>query len=107
MFKELNKNKIMFLMLLFILIFFFINLYFLMVGIYYVFIWYDFEGGLFGSLFVGLENFKFFWQFGMLLKFMINMVGYNFVFIILGNGFVIFCVIMLSEVCGKFFKKIM
>lgn len=45
MLKELNKNKIMFLMLLPTLIFFLINSYFPMVGIYYAFTRYDFEGG--------------------------------------------------------------
>ncbi|WP_144424451.1 ABC transporter permease [Paenibacillus xylanivorans] len=106
MLKELNKNKIMFLMLLPTLIFFLINSYFPMVGIYYAFTRYDFEGGLFGSPFVGLENFKFLWQSGMLLKLTSNTVGYNLAFIILGNGLAIFCAILLSEIRGKVFKKI-
>lgn len=106
MLKELNKNKIMFLMLLPTLIFFLINSYFPMVGIYYAFTRYDFEGGLFGSPFVGLENFKFLWQSGMLLKLTTNTVGYNLAFIILGNGLAIFCAIMLSEIRGRLFKKI-
>lgn len=105
MLKELNKNKIMFLMLLPTLIFFLINSYFPMVGIYYAFTRYDFEGGLFGSPFVGLENFKFLWQSGMLLKLTTNTVGYNLAFIILGNGLAIFCAIMLSEIRGGYSKK--
>jgi putative aldouronate transport system permease protein len=59
---ELNKNKILFLMIAPTLVFFFINSYVPMVGIYFAFTRFDFNGGLFGSPFVGLENFKFLWS---------------------------------------------
>ncbi|MNI44035.1 putative multiple-sugar transport system permease YteP [compost metagenome] len=76
-----------------------------MVGVYYAFTRFDFAGGLFGSPFVGMENFKFLWQSGMLLKLTGNTVGYNLAFILLGNGIAIICAVLLSEVSGKLFKK--
>ncbi|WP_314585766.1 ABC transporter permease subunit [Paenibacillus terrigena] len=102
---ELNKNKVMFLMLMPTLIFFLINSYFPMVGIYYAFTSYDFAGGLFGSPFVGLDNFKFLYQSGALWKLTINTIGYNVVFIILGNILAIAVAILINEVRGKWFKK--
>ncbi|CAH1054495.1 ABC transporter permease [Paenibacillus pseudetheri] len=105
-FYELNKNKIMFLMIAPTLLFFLINSYAPMVGIYYAFTSYDFAGGLFGSPFVGLDNFKFLTQSGILLKLTINTLGYNVVFIILGNVVSIGAAILLSEVRGKLFKKL-
>lgn len=103
---ELNKNKIMFAMLMPTLVFFLINSYFPMVGIYYAFTSYDFAGGLFGSPFVGLDNFKFLVQSGMLWKLTINTIGYNVVFIALGNILAIAVAILLSEIRGKLFKKL-
>jgi len=102
---ELNKNKVMFLMLMPTLIFFLINSYFPMVGIYYAFTSYDFAGGLFGSPFVGLDNFKFLYQSGALWKLTINTIGYNIVFIVLGNVLAIAIAILISEIRGKLFKK--
>lgn len=102
---ELNKNKIMFLMIAPTLLFFLINSYFPMIGIYYAFTSYDFAGGLFRSPFVGLDNFKFLTQSGILWRLTINTLGYNLVFIILGNVAAIAAAILLSEVRGKLFKK--
>ena len=87
------------------LIFFLINSYFPMVGIYYAFTSYDFAGGLFGSPFVGLDNFKFLYQSGALWKLTINTIGYNIVFIVLGNVLAIAIAILISEIRGKLFKK--
>jgi len=103
---ELNKNKIMFAMLIPTVLFFLINSYFPMVGIYYAFTSYDFAGGLFGSPFVGLENFKFLYQSGTLWKLTLNTIGYNLVFIVLGNALAIAVAILISEVRGKLFKKL-
>jgi putative aldouronate transport system permease protein len=105
-FYELYKNKIMFLMLLPTLLFFLINSYSPMVGIYYAFTKFSFTGGLFNSPFIGLDNFEFLTKSGMLVKLTLNTIGYNLVFIILGNGLAIFCAILLSEINSKFFKKL-
>jgi putative aldouronate transport system permease protein len=103
---ELNKNKILFIMIAPTLLFFLINSYAPMIGIYYAFTRFDFDGGLFGSPFVGLDNFKFLWKSGVLLTLTRNTISYNLAFIVIGNAMAIFCAIMLSELKGKYFKKI-
>ncbi|MBP1963746.1 ABC transporter permease [Paenibacillus aceris] len=103
---EIVTNKIMFLMLLPTLIFFFINSYIPMVGIYYAFTRFDFNAGLFGSPFVGLDNFSFLWKSGILIKLTLNTLGYNLAFIVFGNVFAILCAVLLSEIRSAWFKKI-
>ncbi|KAA1187874.1 MULTISPECIES: ABC transporter permease [Paenibacillus] len=96
----------MFLMLLPTLIFFLVNSYFPMVGIYYAFTQFDFNSSMFNSKFVGLQNFEFLWRSGTLVKLTMNTIGYNIAFIVLGNVLAIACAILLSELNGKWFKKI-
>lgn len=105
-FYELHKNKLLFLMIAPTLIFFFINSYVPMVGIYFAFTRFDFNGGLFGSPFVGLANFEFLWKSGVLWTLTRNTVAYNLAFIVFLNVTAIFCAILLSEMTGKFFKKL-
>lgn len=104
--KELVTNRILFLMLLPTLVFFIINSYVPMVGVYYAFTRFDFNTSLFNSQFVGLENFKFLWQSGVLAKLTLNTIGYNIVFILLGNVLAIALAILLSELRLQWFKKL-
>lgn len=103
---ELSRNRILFIMLLPAVFFFIINSYIPMVGIYYAFTQFDFNTSLFNSEFVGLANFKYLWQSGMLTKLTLNTVGYNLAFIVLGNVLAIACAVLLSELKSKWFKKI-
>lgn len=103
---DLVRNRVLYLMLLPTLIFFLVFSYIPMVGIYYAFTRFDFNSTLFTAPFVGLDNFKFLWQSGTLIKLTLNTIGYNVAFIFLGHGFAIFIAIMLSELSGKWFKKI-
>lgn len=103
---ELNKNKILFIMLAPTLVYFLINSYAPMIGIYYAFTRFDFDGGLFGSPFIGLDNFKFLVNSGVLWVLARNTIAYNIAFIIMVNASAIFAAIMLSELKGKLFKKI-
>lgn len=104
--RELVTNRILFLMLLPALIFFLINSYVPMVGIYYAFTRFDFNTSLFNSQFVGLDNFKFLWKSGVLARLTLNTVGYNIVFILLGNVLAIALAILLSELRLQWFKKL-
>lgn len=104
--RELVANRIMFLMLLPVVVFFIINSYAPMVGIYYAFTRFDFTRSLFNSEFVGMENFKFLWNSGILTKLTVNTLGYNAAFIFFGNTLAIFCAILLSEIKLKWFKKL-
>ncbi|MEK0317819.1 ABC transporter permease [Cohnella sp. 56] len=104
--QELVKNRILFLMLLPVLVYFFINNYLPMIGIYYAFVRFDFNTSLFKLDFVGLQNFDFLWKSGKLLELTYNTIGYNAIFIILGNVLSITVAILVSEVKSKWFKKI-
>ncbi|MGU3470981.1 ABC transporter permease [Paenibacillus sp. D51F] len=104
--QELSRNRIMFLMILPALIFFVIFSYIPMVGVYYAFTNFDFEGGLFGSEFVGMQNFKFLYDSGVLWNLTKNTVLYNLAFILLGNALQLLCAIFLSELPGKWFRKL-
>jgi putative aldouronate transport system permease protein len=104
---ELNRNKILFLMLLPTLLYFIINNYFPMIGIYYAFVQFDFHASnLFQMPFVGLKNFEFLWKSGKLVELTVNTIGYNIAFIVLVNITAISVAVMLSEIRGKWFKKI-
>ncbi len=103
---ELKKNKILFLMLVPTIAFFLINNYLPMVGIYYAFTRYDIQGGLFGSPFVGLENFKFLYKSNILWNITKNTILYNLVFIAVGNSIQIFIAILLYRLSGRIFRKV-
>ncbi|WP_152396117.1 ABC transporter permease [Paenibacillus guangzhouensis] len=102
---ELRKNKMLFLMIALVLVFFVVFSYFPMVGVYYAFTNYNFDGGLFGSPFVGMQNFKFLYESGALLSLTKNTVLYNLAFIFIGNLLQLICAIFLSELASKWFKK--
>jgi putative aldouronate transport system permease protein len=88
-----------------VLVFFVVFSYFPMVGVYYAFTNYNFDGGLFGSPFVGMQNFKFLYESGALFSLTKNTVLYNLAFIFIGNLLQLICAIFLSELTGKWFKK--
>lgn len=102
---EINKNKILYLMVIPALLFFIFNSYLPMFGLYLAFTRYDFRGGMFGSPFVGFDNFRYLFKSGALWTITRNTVLYNFVFIFFGNGLQIFTAILLSRIPGKLFKK--
>ncbi|MFB9275977.1 ABC transporter permease [Cohnella cellulosilytica] len=102
---ELYANRILFLMLLPVLVYFLINNYAPMIGIYYAFVQFEFNTSLFNMSFVGLKNFEFLWKSGKLIELTVNTIGYNLAFIILGNVLSISVAVLLSELKGKWFKK--
>lgn len=103
--KEVKKNWVLFLMLAPTFLFFLINSYLPMVGVYYAFTNFNFRDGLWASPFVGLKNFEFLFK-GDLVRLIRNTVLYNIAFILLGNITQIFFAILVSQVLGKWFKKI-
>ncbi|GIP58328.1 ABC transporter permease subunit [Paenibacillus woosongensis] len=103
--KELNKNRTLFLMIAPTLLFFIIFSYIPMIGVYYAFTNFDFEGGLFGSEFVGFKNFEFLYKSGILWNLTKNTVLYNLAFLIIGNIMQIISAIFLAQLASKWFKK--
>lgn len=102
---ELKKNWIKFLMILPAVIFFFVMCYIPMAGIVLAFKSYTYDGGIFGSPWIGFENFRFFFLSGKAWTVTRNTVLYNAAFIMINSFFQISCAILLTEVFGKKFKK--
>lgn len=106
--SELMKNKILYLMILPGVIYFLIFNYAPLVGVYFAFVDYKPLSGPFGfgSEFVGLKNFEFFFGSGMWLKITFNTLFLNALFIFTGLMLQIFMAVMLNEIGNKYFKKI-
>lgn len=93
-------------MLLPVILYFLIFHYAVMPGAYVAFVDYKLNKGIFGSNFIGLKNFEFLVQNGDLWNITKNTLLYNIVFLALGNIIQIVFAIMLSEISGKWFKKV-
>lgn len=73
---------------------------------YVAFVKYNYRDGIFGSKFVGLQNFEFLWESGKLLSLTKNTILYNLAFILLGNLLAVVVAILLNEMRCKWFKKV-
>lgn len=104
-FKEFRRNWVLFLLLVPAILFFAVNCYLPMAGMYFAFEKFNFRDGLWSSKFVMFDNFKYIWR-ADLFKLVKNTVLYNLVFIILGHAFKIFIAILISQLTGKWFKRI-
>ncbi len=105
-FREIYKNKALYLMMLPTIIFLLINNYLPMAGLSIAFIKYRPALGIFNSEFVGFQNFKFFFSTPDFVKITKNTVLYNVVYIILDISVATFCAIALNEMRKKTAKKV-
>ncbi len=104
--QKLWKYRVLTLMCLPAIIFFFLFSYMPMPGIYVAFVKYNYRDGIFGSKFVGLQNFEFLAESGKLFSLTRNTILYNLAFILLGNLLAVFVAILLNEMKSKWFKKV-
>ena len=104
--EKLWKHKVLTLMCLPAIIFFFVFSYMPLPGVYVAFVKYNYRNGIFGSKFVGLQNFKFLAESGKLFSLTKNTILYNLVFILLGNLCAVIVAILLNELQSRRFKKI-
>lgn len=104
-FKRFQKEKWLWLMILPAIIFVFVMSYIPMVGVLFAFKQFNYVDGIF-SKWVGLKNFEFFFKSGKAWLVTKNTLIYNAMFIILGQGMEIILAILISEVSGKYFKKV-
>lgn len=88
------------------IVFFFLFSYVPMPGMYIAFTDFNYAKGIFGSDFIGFENFRFLFTSGQLSTLLRNTVLYNLCFIIVGNSVQIILAILLNEVGSKLFKKV-
>ena len=104
--EKVVRYRVLLLMCLPAVIFFFAFSYMPLPGIYVAFVKYNYRDGIFGSRFIGLDNFKFLWTSGKLFSLTRNTILYNLVFILLGNFLAVFIAILLNEMKSKWFKKV-
>ena len=104
--KQVYNSRILLLMCLPAIIFFIVFNYCPLPGIRIAFTNYNFRDGIFGSPFVGLDNFEFLISSGELWMLTRNTSLYNLGFIVVGNIFQIVIALMLNEIRCKMFKKV-
>jgi putative aldouronate transport system permease protein len=88
------------------MIFFLVFSYAPMPGIYVAFVKFNYADGIFGSKFIGFDNFRFLFQSGQLWLLLRNTVLYNIVFILTGNIIQMTVAILLNEVRLAKFRKV-
>jgi len=88
------------------ILFFIVFSYIPLPGIYIAFTNFKYNLGIFGSAFVGFENFRFLIISGKLWQLTRNTVLYNLAFIFLGNILQIFVAILMNEIRVRTFKKV-
>jgi len=103
---ELKRKRVLFLMISPVILYFIVFAYIPMPGAYIAFVDYNIGKGIFGSKFVGFENFAFLIKTGDLWRITKNTLLYNLAFLALCNFFQVAFAIMLSEIGNKLFKKV-
>ncbi|MDR3170075.1 MAG: ABC transporter permease subunit [Treponema sp.] len=104
--RKLKDSRTLILMCTPAILFFIVFSYIPMPGAYIAFTDFKYNLGIFGSRFVGFENFRFLVISGKLWQLTRNTILYNLAFIGLGNILQIFVAILLNEIRIKWFKKV-
>ncbi|MHB8063390.1 MAG: ABC transporter permease [Ruminiclostridium sp.] len=109
-FRDLVRNKVLYLMMLPLLVVIFFNNYLPMAGAAIAFKNYKYFGSnffenFFKSEWVGLTNFEFFTSTPDAFTMTRNTLGYNFTFIVLGLVISVLFAIMLNEIRNKYFSR--
>jgi putative aldouronate transport system permease protein len=104
--KDLKQYKVLLLMLTPAVLFYVLFAYIPMGGVVLAFKHFDYAGGVFGSPWNGFDNFRFFFESGDAYRVTRNTALYNIAFIVINNILQIFAAILLFEVGGKWFRKI-
>lgn len=104
---EVKKNWLLFVMLIPAVLYVIIFAYWPMSGIVLAFKDFKTRLGIFGSPWVGMQNFKFLEISGKLGMLTWNTLSYNFIFLVLGVILEMGMAIILNEVFGKRYKKVL
>ncbi|WP_342774621.1 ABC transporter permease [Paenibacillus piri] len=104
--RELSRNKYLYIMALPGIAFLITFAYLPMFGHLLAFKRYQLAKGVFGSPWVGFDNFKFFFSGGLWLQVTYNTIFLNGLFITLGLGMAIIVAILLNEIRLKLFKRL-
>lgn len=103
---ELARNRVLYLMFVPVAIYYIAFAYIPMAGIVVAFKNFNYTDGLFLSPWNGFDNFKYFFQSGKALLVTENTVMYNLIFLTCYTVFSMLTAILISEMAGKYFKKI-
>lgn len=103
--RSLHKNHSLLLMCFPVILALLIFCYLPMPGLYVAFIDYNYARGLFGSAFVGFQNFRPLILSGTLWTLTRNTILYNIAFILTGNVVQLIFAILLNEIANKFFRR--
>lgn len=104
--KQFKRNRILVMMLIPAITYFLLFSYLPMTGVVVAFKNYNFRDGIFGSPWVGFDNFKYFFMSGQAWTVTRNTIFYNVLFIVINTVLQMGLAILISEIGGKFFKKI-
>ncbi len=104
--KKLHKYRVYLLMLAPAVIYVLVFNYYPMTGVVLAFKKYTYAGGIWGSDWNGLENFKFFFKSGQAWMVTRNTVLYNIAFILVGTATQIAVAVFLTEIHNKRFRKV-
>ncbi len=105
-FNEVNKNKTLFVMLIPAVVIIILTAYIPMSGLVLAFKNYRYDLGIFGSKWCGLDNFGYFFKSGTGWLVTRNTVVYNLMNLITSQILSLFVAIVISEMTGRVFKKI-
>ncbi|UQZ33413.1 sugar ABC transporter permease [Paenibacillus sp. PK3_47] len=105
LFKELARNKVLYLMFVPIALYFIIFNYIPMAGIVVAFKSFNYQEGMFGSPWTGFDNFEYFFSSGKAWLVTKNTFMYNSVFLAAYLFFSILVAVLIAEMSGKIFKK--
>ncbi len=103
--KKLYKYRIYLLMLAPAVIYTLLFAYYPMFGIVMAFKKYNYAGGIWGSPWNGIDNFKFFFKSGQAWTVTRNTVLYNIAFIIVGTICQVMIAVFLTEIRNRHFRK--
>lgn len=104
--RDLRTNWVKWLMILPSAVIILLMCYIPMAGIVLAFKEFNYHDGIFASPWVGFENFKFFFLSGKAWTTTRNTILYNLAFLVVNNILQITCAIFLSELAGKYFKRL-
>lgn len=104
--RDLRDNRVKWLMILPAAVVVILMCYVPMGGIVLAFKEFNYHDGIFGSPWVGFENFAYFFQSGKAWTTTRNTILYNIAFLCVNTLLQITCAILLSELAGKYFKRI-
>ncbi|MEA4888740.1 MAG: ABC transporter permease subunit [Clostridiaceae bacterium] len=105
-FREVKKNKVLFLMLAPAIIYVLIFSYIPMAGLIVAFKNFNYNDGVLFSPWNGLENFRFLFLSGTAFKVARNTLGYNLMFLVFGTFTEVMVAVLIAEMSGRYFKKI-